>query len=756
MNRKQIFNFVFICLFAFCSKLANAQKSKYYLAETDPPVLKTANGDSKNGFFGGLRYPRFNSIDLDFDGNEDLVIFDREGQQLLTFLGNGNAINPQYTFAPDYADYFNVPLQHFVILADYNCDGKKDIFTIQNNYFVLHENVSENKTLRFKRRKYAYPDTFGFHYFDPSFDFLLNMSPSTTDVPAIFDYDGDGDLDIFCFDNDDNKVTFFRNMGIERFNSCDSMRFEVETHCWGRFSEGSDNEVYHLDKCNLDGEFKRAGQHTGSNLLILDNDGDGDYDMLLSDISYPDVILLENGKKDNNERRDSMMKFVHDFPSSKPIDIDIFPALYYLDMDFDGVKDLIAAPGPSSDEGYSVNQQWFFKNKGKNNNPTFNYVQNDYLFDQTIDLGTNSYPAFFDEDGDGDMDLIVSAPKADTNGRDAYYRLALYENIGSKNQAKFQLKNDNYLDLFARKENHAAPAFGDVDNNGTIDLLIGVSTDKYGKLLFYENAKQPNQTASFSFKDAKYAGIESTRSLAPYLYDIDADNKTDLFIGTDTGFVDFWQMDNGNNWTLKTNEFGKAQVSLWDGRNNIGGYARPVIADIDNDEKPEMLVGNDYGEVVFFDNISATQTTFSKRKNFVYNSLKKDTLNKRFGSYSNLAIADLNNDSLFDVVVGNERGGLHYLKGLGNPFISVPQIEATRNFELFPNPTNGISILRTDNYDYAKGSLQVLNNLGQIVHSANQIGHNYQLETANWPKGLYQIVATSAHGKTASLTLVVQ
>ncbi len=67
---------------------------------------------SKNGaalelpFTGGLNNPQFNPADLNNDGIEDLVIFDRGGNVILTFVNRGIAGETSYDFVPEYACLF--------------------------------------------------------------------------------------------------------------------------------------------------------------------------------------------------------------------------------------------------------------------------------------------------------------------------------------------------------------------------------------------------------------------------------------------------------------------------------------------------------------------------------------------------------------------------------------------------------------------------------------------------------------------------
>ncbi|MEE2931131.1 MAG: VCBS repeat-containing protein, partial [Bacteroidota bacterium] len=86
---------------------------------------------------GGINNAQFSEIDLNLDGEKDLVIFDRTGNKLTPFIYN----NGEYIFAPIYRNFFP-KLHDWVILADYNCDGKNDIYTYSTGGFAIYKNTS--------------------------------------------------------------------------------------------------------------------------------------------------------------------------------------------------------------------------------------------------------------------------------------------------------------------------------------------------------------------------------------------------------------------------------------------------------------------------------------------------------------------------------------------------------------------------------------------------------------------------------------
>ena len=77
---------------------------------------------------GGLNACQFGSLDLNFDGKNDLVVFDRHGNRLSCFLNCGDFGEISYKFDNQYAKSFP-KIDDWMILADYDGDGRNDIFT---------------------------------------------------------------------------------------------------------------------------------------------------------------------------------------------------------------------------------------------------------------------------------------------------------------------------------------------------------------------------------------------------------------------------------------------------------------------------------------------------------------------------------------------------------------------------------------------------------------------------------------------------
>lgn len=698
-----------------------------------------------------MRYPRASNIDLNFDGIQDLLLFENRDNSVMPFIGNGDKKNPKFTYDPRYVEFFP-ELDNWVLLVDYNCDDLPDIFTSSGIGGVsVYENVSSGKTLKFKLAE------FELEYYDTDLEFDIPVYCNSTDVPVVDDIDGDGDIDFLSFDSGGGDVQFYANQSQDRHNNCDKLEFLVETYCWGMFQEGeTSNDITHLATCLLD-PANKTGKHSGSNMLVLDIDDDGDLDLALSDISYRDVVLLENGKVRKGKadwRKDTMLTATENFPAgTKAIDVDIFPAMFYVDTDFDGIKDLYVAPGPSSDEGYTVTQSWLYKNNGKNTLPDFDFVQDNFLQGEGIDQGVHAYPAFFDKDLDGDLDLIVSAPEPTGVGHEGYFQLVLYENVGNAKKPVFKRTKDNYLDLFSGKHTHLSPAFGDLDNDGDDDLILG---KRNGEFIYFENTAASGKEASFTLDANTFKDVKTTEYPNPCVYDMDGDSKADLLIGTDSGYVEFWK-GNGSTFSLDNPQLGGVYVGQTVPPNfKVPGYASISVADVDNDGKPEMVVGNTYGNLFFYDDISTTQNEFKLVTNKFYNELKDDTLNKDFGKDISITLADLNGDTLADLFVGTIRGGVNYFQGGKFGSINIPKIVFEKALDVFPNPSNSLVNLVVKDPAFDKAQVRIINSTGQEISHFRMSEERKVLDVGSWPKGIYYITLQNKGGALGAKPLMVR
>ena len=179
---------------------------------------------------GGADLPQFSRVDLNLDGAEDLVAFDRQGNRWLTFLAENN----QWVAAPAYAD--SLPkIQYWGLFRDYNGDGKKDLFA----YVLGGMGVWTNNSIDSLQFDWALSGTYLTTDVGGAVANLYNFS---SDIPAIDDIDNDGDLDVLTFGQ---RATVEWHEGL----TANGLDFALNTTCWGRFEEGLNSNDLALDAC---------------------------------------------------------------------------------------------------------------------------------------------------------------------------------------------------------------------------------------------------------------------------------------------------------------------------------------------------------------------------------------------------------------------------------------------------------------------------------------------------------------------------
>ena len=99
-------------------------------AQQGPDIeVRTAENTLAFPWAGGLNACQFGRMDLDNDGHKDLLVFDRHGNRLLTFLNRGARGEIHYEYAPEYAQRFP-QLTDWALFADYDGDGREELCTL--------------------------------------------------------------------------------------------------------------------------------------------------------------------------------------------------------------------------------------------------------------------------------------------------------------------------------------------------------------------------------------------------------------------------------------------------------------------------------------------------------------------------------------------------------------------------------------------------------------------------------------------------
>lgn len=741
---------IFIYLISYCLIGLFSQNMKLC---NDIPVI--VNGDSiKSAWSGAMNAPQFGQTDLNSDGILDLVLFDRLDRTFTPYLNISTQIGQRnYRFSPKYKGLFDTcHCAGWASFVDYDCDGDNDIFCgTPSSNVIIYEHIDINSNSFIYQT--AYPSGINSQYQQ----YYGNLFSGLLDYPAIYDVDQDGDIDFLTFGNYANYIDWHKNMAKEKFNRCDTLVFQVESSCWGHFYENPSNctPILHdtistFYDCPLNGfhpNFKQDSlpehpRHSGgATILALDLNGNKNTDLLIGDVECPNIYaLINNAGALTHAYIDSAQML---YPQSNvPINVYKFPATFYWDIDADGIKDLIYAPN-EKDEAENYNAVGLYKNLGQDNNPNFDYQGRGFIQNETLEFGTGAAPTYFDYNQDGKLDLLVGNFGYFSNTDTAFHsQMALLENTGNDSLVAFTLVTDNYLPYIPLNNNilkRVVPTLGDLDADGDKDLVLGSSL---GNIYYFRNDAIIGGNANFQFVSNALADItgDTITNSAPALYDIDNDNDLDLFIGTERGYIAYFQntgTPQSANFELITLRWGNIKVNNLNLNSSISnGEAKPIFYDYNQDGNMDLLVGTIYGNVRIYTDISSTLTD---TLNYLGHLFDFD-----FGSFSapTAAVIDTSEQPVF--IVGNQRGGLQLYKV---PYYEAPDISnltfpnTLSDFDwlISPNPADNILTIQFNQMP-TNANIYIYNMLGQeMAHlTTNETKSTFSLSGIS--TGIYSVL----------------
>ena len=329
------------------------------------------------------------------------------------------------------------------------------------------------------------------------------------------------------------------------------------------------------------------------------------------------------------------------------VTVQSFTAPVFGDLDNDGDFDLVL--------GSSGLEIEYFENTGTNTLPVFNKNASMFL---SIYAGgyqfTNAYyPALADLDGDGDLDLTIGG----------YNGILYYENTGSPaNPIWADVNNTLFGDVNAQIGTDARQAFADLDNDGDIDLVVGIGESLMGGptpgiSMGFRNIGTA-QEPLFQRDDNLVTGIPDVGlNSYPSFADLDNDGDFDMLIGRDGAAVYYYQNTGSPTvpaWTREYTVFSNVETTNY--------WKDPTFCDLDGDNDFDLIYGTANGDLFFYENTGSIINP-----QFQYNAAYFKVI-KASGS-STVSFADFDGDGDLDLLSGTPYDGLLYVKNYGNNVI---------------------------------------------------------------------------------------
>ena len=678
------FLYLFLLLFSvprFAQGQAYTEDYSFFRTNQIPVIVY--NDTLAYPWAGGLNAVHFSEIDLDIDGTPDLFGFEKHGNRILTFLRRGE----RYVYAPEYTKRF--PEMHdWVILQDYNFDGKPDIFTYGLAGIRVFRNTSTS-TLDFQ----LVTEQLQAYYYNG----YVNIFASPDDYLIVDDIDEDGHQDILNFWVLGKYVHHLKNLS----DNPETFDFHLESECWGHFEEADNNNTITLfSDCNSkNGDDEGPLRHTGSSMMLHDFDHNGLKDVLIGDVDSPNLILLYNHGTMQEARMTAQDTA---FPPGNPVRLFSMPAPSLIQLPGQDSPSLLVSPSdPSLNKSQDLNSVWRYDY----DTVLQQYVLSNtaFLQEEMLDAGSGCRPVLYDWNNDGLMDLFLANygsfdSVVFVNGFPVSYfysSIQYYENVGTATQPVFQLQKEDFGNLKQLGYKALHPTFGDFDGNGQTDMLCG---QEDGTLLLVRHARLVSDSGDVV---PNFMDIDVGKYSTPTFFDLDRDGRNDLIIGNQRGLLSFYR-NNGIcgilNFEHITDSLGGVDVR--DSEQSYFGYSVPCFFR-DSMNGTTLFCGSERGNIFYYKDIDNDIYGEFTSGGIVWES--EDTTchycasRLREGRRAGVAIANLDEDAYPDLIVGNYAGGAAFLQGRV-PVMhhsGVPQREMPA-FRVFPNPTSGPLTIESD------------------------------------------------------------
>jgi hypothetical protein len=453
--------------------------------------------------------------------------------------------------------------------------------------------------------------------------------------PQLVDIDGDGDLDLFVQEVT-GAMMYFERTGAT------IPRYEQRSDAW----------------LGLDvGEWSR----------FVDADGDGDFD-LFTESPYSYVRYYRNDGTRFAPRYVPAADTLRAVDGT-PIDNDRQNIPQITDIDCNGKLDLLL--------GRLSGTVTRFESDGPDSVgvPRFRHVTDRFQDIQIIGQFGSRHGAntmiVNDLDRDGDPDILWGD----------YFDPGLLWLVNSGSCPHPTIGRDSVRfppNAPLRSSGYNAPAVADVDDDGDLDLLVGVLGGAYNpmrtsreNLFYYEQLAPMTFTLrTRTFLPAIDVGSES----APAFADLDGDGDLDLVAGNKIEPDDphsgalFWFRNDGTTRAPRFRTMGPLDVHGW--YNDV-----PAFGDLDGDGLPDLVLGTFRDAVPYLRNVGTRG-----QPGFALADSQLVVLTR--GSHASPALVDIDGDGDLDLFVGEGSGEINFYRNDGG--------RATPRFVLVSDAYEGI------------------------------------------------------------------
>jgi hypothetical protein len=606
--------------------------------------------------------------DVDGDGDLDLIIGDRTGA--VWWVENvGNAKTPawrirQQPLVPESARGYSAPL-----LVDIDGDGDLDLLVGGGDgklWLLRNKGTPKLPDWVMETTNFA------------------GIDVGNGSIPAANDIDGDGDLDLFV-GNSRGLVIFFRNEG-----SAKEPDYKLASTRFGEISVGQSAAPAFVD----------LNEDKFPDLVIGNREGR--------------LTLLVN----ENEGDPQPRKWKAQSLTWEGIQVRGYSVPLFADFNGDGKPDLIVADGQGNLRLYLNGGI----EKPPESAPAPAAVENKIQFPSPVAPGsaqggtrgagpsvagrsaggasppggaTAAGPAVAGQGTPG-----ANGPSADSTGPTDLNEANPAPGAEAGPPPNYQLVSEKYAGV--QVEGRSVPAFGDLDGDGDLDLLVGTGK---GQVLLIRNTGT-KQEAKWSAEGVLPLDPPVGHNASIVLVDLDGDGLLDLLAGSEDGNVALYR----NAGTKEQFKFVLKPLAL--SNINVGRNAAPSVMPLGQDPAGRLVIGSFGGNLLLYVRKGGARSLNFKLED-------RQFLGRSFGVLAAPFAADMDHDGALDLIVGSDTGAVaHFAESTNAKAKWTQRTDFFKDLKFPPGATPRLADIDGDgNLDLFVGSEQ-----GTIRFYANQAG----------------------------------
>ena len=472
--------------------LLNNVFSQGYVRDVSPFTVTFDGEEIFQPFSGGLNQPDPRFIDWNGDGILDCFINDRDGYlQYWEGVADWQFGNiPLFTFVTKTFQDINVGT--WFAFHDFDGDGDEDLLSHTPDSDNVSYWSNENGEFELVADELLDIDN-------------LPVYGGQIVIPAIADIDGDGHIDYFIGDIS-GRLAYYKGYGI----SGGLPQFELVT------STFEDIQIVWT-----------PGRHGANAVEFYDMDNDNDLDLIWGDFYQPGLFYLENyGTSVAPDYDDSLM--VTDFPQGTDFFTTGHNIARVVDFDLDGDGDMVVGVLSGAYGTEYLNNLYYFKNNGTAENWNFEMVTSRLL--PGLDFISGTHPTLTTNCNSNAVEIWIGT---DSDSANINWNGSIYYLNNNGSAAEPALVGDG-VKWFTQIGNNLVPAFFNFNNDGGEELFVGEFNGKLYKIDQYQDYPL---FCIFGDPEADFLTIDLSGRATPSFGDIDQDGDDDLIVGDKDGII---------------------------------------------------------------------------------------------------------------------------------------------------------------------------------------------------------------------------